>query len=228
MEEIITIEKKEKKKKAPFIAGIVILIFAVIGIVSVINGVVSLFSPEKDSNEEYKEYSQYLTWVVGVDPAPFSDILNADKDALRNIAICSLLEDEVTTSKYEVTEKGLHVPAKDVEQKYYSMFGTESPIIHANVVGYGYEFIYDVAREIYYVPITGVSPAFSVRIEAVKRTGGLVELRVGYVGASSVEVMPDGTLKAAQPDKYADITLKETEKGFNLISVMTVTEGEHQ
>lgn len=228
MEEIITIQTEKKKKKAPFIAGIIILIFAIIGLVSVINGAISLFSPEKDTNAEYSEYSEYLTWVVGVDPAPFSDILNADKDALRNIAICSLLKDDTTTAKYEVTEKGLVVPKADVEQMYYGMFGTESPIIHANVVGYGYEFIYDVAREVYYVPITGVSPAFAVRIESVKKTGGLVELRVGYVGTSSVEVMPDGTLKAAQPDKYADITLKETENGFNLISVMTVTEGEYQ
>jgi hypothetical protein len=120
------------------------------------------------------------------------------------------------------------VPAKDVERVYYSMFGSENPIVHANVVGYGYEFTYDVGKEIYYVPITGVSPAFAVRIESVKKTGGVIQLRVGYVGVSSVEVSADGTLKAVQPDKYADITLKEAGDTFNLISVMTVTAGEYQ
>ena len=48
------------------------------------------------------------------------------------------------------------------------------------------------------------------------------------VGTNNVEVAPDGTIAATQPDKYADITLKETETGYNLISVMAVTVGEYQ
>ena len=228
MDDIITIQTNEKKKKAPFVAGVVILVLAVIGLVNVVGWVAEIASPGKKGDTDYEEYAQYLTWVVGVDPAPFSDISKADKDALRNIAICSLLNDGTTTDTYEVTDKGLMVPAKDVERVYYSMFGSENPIVHANVVGYGYEFTYDVGKEIYYVPITGVSPAFAVRIESVKKTGGVIQLRVGYVGVSSVEVSADGTLEAVQPDKYADITLKEAGDTFNLISVMTVTAGEYQ
>jgi RNA polymerase sigma-70 factor (ECF subfamily) len=64
--------------------------------------------------------------------------------------------------------------------------------------------------------------------ESVEKTAGLAILRVGYVGTNNIEVAPDGTIAATQPDKYADITLKETETGYNLISVMAVTVGEHQ
>lgn len=228
MDDIITIQTKEKKK-APFIAGVVIIVLAIIGLVNVVGWVSGVVSPgNKKSNDDYEEYATYLKWVVGVDPAPFSDISKADKDSLRNIAICSLLNEGTTTDTYEVTEKGIMVPAKDVERVYYSMFGSESPIVHNDVVGYGYEFTYDVGEEAYYVPVTGVSPAFAVRIESVKKTGGLVQLRVGYVGVSSVEVAADGTLKAVQPDKYADITLKEAGDTYNLLSVMTVTAGEYQ
>ena len=47
------------------------------------------------------------------------------------------------------------------------------------------------------------------------------------VGTSNVEVDSNGALQAAQPDKYADVTLKKTDNGYNLISLMAVTVGEH-
>ena len=129
--------------------------------------------------------------------------------------------------EYNVTEKGLIVPAEDVAGYYLKMFGPDVEIVHSSVMGYGYEFTYDAGADTYTVPITGVTPPFTVRIESVEKTGGLAILRVGYVGTNNIEVAPDGTIAATQPDKYADITLKETETGYNLISVMAVTVGEH-
>ncbi len=228
MEEIITIETKEKKKKAPFIAGVVVLLFAIFGVISFVGIITDYAVPKDDTAKQNAEYAQFLTWVVGVDPDSFSNISAANKDDLRNIAICSLLNDDVTTSSFNVTEKGMVVPAADVENYYYSMFGTENPIAHASVVGYGYEFVYDTATASYYVPLTGVTPPFSVRIESSKVTGDFIQLRVGYVGTSNVEVDAEGEIQAAQPDKYADITLKRTENGFNLTSLMAVTIGEYQ
>ncbi len=228
MEEIITIEKKEKKKKAPFIAGLIVLCFAIFGLINVVSIVADKVAPKTDQSKEYSEYAKFLTWVVGVDPTPFSDVTKADKNELLNIALCSLLQNDKTTASYDVTEKGLVVPKKDVEKQYVSMYGNETTIAHANVVGYGYEFTYDAAKEVYYVPITGVSPVFSTRIESVKKTGGIIELRVGYIGLSNVEVKPDGTMNPASPDKYAKITLKKTDKGYNLISLITETVGERQ
>ena len=227
MDEVITVEKK-KKKRGPFIAGLIVLALAVTGIVSIVSMVISYVEKTNDKTADYTKYSNYLAWVVGVDPDSFADITKADKDDLRNIAICTLLSDNVKTGEYNVSDKGLIVPAGDVETYYYKMFGADNPIVHANVVGYGYEFTYDATNAAYYVPLTGVQPPFAVRIESVEKTGGLVVLRVGYVGTSNIEVSPDGELQAAQPDKYADITLKETESGFHLISVMTVTLGEHE
>lgn len=223
MDEIITI--KDKKKKAPFIAGLLILVLAIVGIISIGAQIKNLVAPSSE-NADTQEYAQFLTWVVGVDPTSFADITSANKDDLRNIAICSLMNDDLTTSSYNVSEKGLVVPADDVEGYYTAMFGDDCEIVHASVIGYGYEFIYDAAANVYYVPLTGVTPPFSVRIESVKTTGDLIKLRVGYVSTSNVEVDANGNLVAAQPDKYSDITLKKTETGFNLISLMSVTVGE--
>lgn len=226
MSEIVTVNKK--KKIGSFIIGLLVLALAVTGVVSIVRIAVDKFYSGEEEVVDYSGYAEFLTWVVGVDPGSFSDITKADKASLLNIAICTLLTDEVQTGEYNVTEKGLIVPAEDVESYYLKMFGPDVEIVHASVVGYGYEFTYDASSKSYTVPLTGVTPPFTARIESVEKTGGLAILRVGYVGTNNIEVSPDGTLSATQPDKYADITLKETETGYNLISVMAVTVGEYQ
>ncbi len=219
--------KKTRQKKGPFIVGLLVLCLAIVGIVSIARQVSDILLTGDEETVDYSDYAGFLTWVVGVDPDPFTDITKANIDTLRNIALCNLLSDEIKTGEYNVTENGLIVPAGDVESNFLNMFGADVQITHGTVVGYGYEFIYNAAENTYTVPLTGVTPPFSPRIESVKRTGNLVELRVGFVGTNNVEVLPDGTLSATQPDKYADIIIKETETGYNLISLMTVTVGEH-
>ena len=223
------VEIAEKKKIAPFIIGLIVLVFAIIGIVSVGVFIKNSISEQVTAENDYSAYGEYLTWVVGIDPDPFTDITKADFDDLLNIAVCSLLTDHVKTGEYDVTAQGMVVPGADVEQYFKKWFGNDVQIVHATVQGYGYEFQYDAATHTYNVPLTGVVPPFSPRIEAVSKTGGLVTLKVGYVGTSSIEVGLDGTIAAAQPDKYMEITLKETaDGGFNLISIVSLTQGEHQ
>ena len=223
------VEVKEKKKKSPFIVGLIVLVFAIIGVVSVGSFVKDLIVDKVTEADDYSKYTNYLTWVVGIDPDPFTDITKADFDDLLNIAVCSLLTAEVKTDDYDVTELGMVVPARDVEQSFKTMFGNDVQIVHATVQGYGYEFQYDATTNCYYVPLTGVVPPFTARIESAKKTGGLVTLKVGYIGTSNIEVAVDGTIAAAQPDKYMEITLKETaDGGFNLISITSLTQGEHQ
>ena len=226
MSEIVTVNKK--KKIGSFIIGLIVLALAVVGAVSIVRVVADRFFSAEEETVDYSGYAEFLTWVVGVDPDSFSDITKADKEALLNIAICTLLTDDTKTGDYSVTEKGLVVPAEDVEVYYLKMFGPDVEIVHSSVMGYGYEFTYDATAQTYTVPLTGVTPPFTVRIESVEKTGGLAILRVGYVGTNNIEVQADGTISATQPDKYADITLKETETGYNLISLMAVTVGEHQ
>lgn len=225
MSEIVTVNKK--KKVGSFIIGLLVLALAITGIVSIVKVAVDTFYSGNEEVVDYSGYAEFLTWVVGVDPDSFSDITKADKSTLLNIAICTLLTDEIKTGDYNVTEKGMIVPAEDVAGYYLKMFGPDVEIVHSSVVGYGYEFTYDVNADTYTVPLTGVTPPFTPRIESVEKTGGLAILRVGYVGTNNIEVSPDGTISATQPDKYADVTLKETETGYNLISVMAVTVGEH-
>ncbi|MBQ6935371.1 MAG: hypothetical protein IJN49_02370, partial [Clostridia bacterium] len=165
------IEVREKKKKAPFIIGLIVIIFAVIGVISVGIFIKNSVKENITAENDYSAYSKYLTWVVGIDPDPFTDITKADFDDLLNIAVCSLLTDGVKTDEYDVTEFGLVVPAADVEQYFRRWFGNDVQIVHATVQGYGYEFQYDATTNCYYVPLTGVVPPFTARIESAKKTG---------------------------------------------------------
>lgn len=219
--------EKKKGRGFAFVLGLVILVFAVIGAVSAAKSISGAVSEAKGISADYTSYGKYLTWVVGIDPDPFTDITKANSDDLLNIALCSLLTSGVKTGQYEVTDSGLTVPATDVEAYFTEMFGNDVTIVHSSVVGYGYSFTYNEQTASYTVPLTGVTPPFSPRIESAKKTGSLVVLKVGYIGTSSIEVEADGTIGAAQPDKYMEITLKETDNGFNLISIKNLSQGEY-
>lgn len=225
MDEVIKVKKR--KRIVPFILGLLIIVLAVFGVVKITGMVKSAVEEKKNAETDYSVYADYLTWVVGIDPDPFSDITKANYDDLLNIAVCTLLTDSVKTGEYNVTDEGLIVPATDVEEYFVNMFGTDVQIVHSSIVGYGYQFTFNEKARTYTVPVTGVTPPFTARIESAERTGSLVTLRVGYVGTSNIEVGIDGTLSAAQPDKYRNITLKETEIGYNLISIDAVTVGEY-
>lgn len=224
MEDVIKVN--QKSKRLPFFIGLVVLLLAAFGVVSIVGLVVKQVKNNNSQAADYSAYTDYLTWVVGIDPDPFTDITRANYDDLLNIALCSLLSDEVKTGEYQSTDAGLIVPAAAVEEYFVKMFGTDVSIVHENVQGYGYQFTYDASENTYTVPLTGVTPPFVARVESAEATGGLVTLRVGYVGTSSIEVGIDGTVSAAQPDKYADITLKAVDGGFNLISIVSTTVGE--
>lgn len=222
--------KSNEKKKGrcfAFVLGLIILVLAVVGAFSIAGKISDAVSEVKGSSADYSAYGKYLTWVVGIDPDPFTDITKADSDDLLNIALCSLLTDDVKTGEYEVSDSGLKVPAADVEAYFTEMFGSDVTIVHSSVVGYGYSFSYNEQTATYTVPLTGVTPPFSPRIESAEKTGSLVVLKVGYVGTNAIEVEADGTIGAAQPDKYMEITLKQTDTGFNLISIKNLSQGEY-
>ncbi len=219
--------EKKKGRGLAFVLGLVILSLAVVGGVSIVQKISKSVSESSGSSADYSAYGKYLTWVVGIDPDPFTDITKANSDDLLNIALCTLLTDGIKTGQYDVTDGGLIVPASDVEEYFTNMFGNDVTIVHSSVVGYGYSFTYNEQTASYTVPLTGVTPPFSPRIENANKTGSLVVLKVGYIGTNTIEVEPDGTIGAAQPDKYTEITLKETASGFNLISVKNLSEGEH-
>ena len=62
MDEVITVQKK-KKKRGPFIAGLIVLALAVAGVVSIVSTVISYVEKNNDKTDDYTKYANYLSWA---------------------------------------------------------------------------------------------------------------------------------------------------------------------
>jgi|LSQX01.3.fsa_nt_gb hypothetical protein len=215
-------ERRKKRRPWAFPLGALMLILAAIGLFTITSSVVGFVKSKTDNSKDIAYYNEYLTWIIANDPDSFDDISKANETQLLDISILSLLYDELNTSDYELTEEGLAVPAGDVESYYNKIFSSELPILHKTVTGFGYTFTYDSRDNMYYIPITGVSPPFTPRVIKVKKSRETVEVTVGYIGVDKLQINSDGTVSQSEPDKYMKITLRKSGGAFKVYSIQTV------
>jgi hypothetical protein len=211
--------RRKKRRPWAFPLGVFMLILSLIGLITIISSLVGFIREKTDGSEEIAYYNSYLTWIVANDPDSFDDISKANKTQLLDISILTLLYDELNTRQYELIEEGLAVPAKDVQEYFQKLFGTELEIEHKTVSGLGYTFSYDPNNDMYYIPLTGVTPPFTPRVVKVDKTRETVVITVGYIGTDKLSVLPDGSVSGAQPDKYMKITLRKSGGEYRVYSI---------
>lgn len=216
--------RPRRKKRRPwgFPLGVAVIVLSIIGAITVVSSAVGFIRTHTDKSAQLEKYNEYLAWVVANDPDSFDDITKANPEQLREIAILSLLYDDLSTDDYELSPEGLLIPAYDVETYYKKYFGTSFPIQHGNVSGLGYSFTYDAGSQLYTVPLTGVVPPFSPRVVSFTSSRGAVVLTVGYISGGDLSVSADGKLTPAEPVKYMKITLRR-EAGDNVIAAIQAT-----
>ena len=214
-------KRKKRKRKYPwaFPLGVVMLLLALIGLGTIVSSVVGFIREKTDNTEKLAYYDQYLTWVVANDPDTFDDISKANMSQLLDISILSLLNDSLSTADYELTDEGLRVPVADVETYYTKLFGTELPIAHKTVSQTAYTFTYDEQNACYYVPVSGFTPPFTPRVVNIDQSRETIVLTVGYVGTEKLSVAADGSIVAADPDKYMNITLRKSGGDFCVYAI---------
>lgn len=212
-------QRRKKRRPWAFPLGVCMLVLSLIGVYTVVSSLVGFIREKTDNSKEIAYYNAYLTWVVANDPDSFDDISKANRSQLLDISILSLLYDSQNNIQYELTEEGLAVPAADVGKYYTKLFGTELAVEHMTVSGLGYTFSYDENGEMYYIPITGVTPPFTPRVTKVDKSRETVVITVGYIGTDKLAVNPDGSVSGAQPDKYMKITLRKSGGEFCIYSI---------
>ena len=215
--------RRKKRRAWAFPLGLLIIALAITGIYAIASSAADFIRSKTDDSQQRLEYTQMLTWVVANDPDTFDDISKANPEQLRDIAIMSLLYDDINTGEYELSEKGLLVPAADVERYYVKLFGSEVPCTHGQVNGYGYVFEYDEQAQTYSIPITGITPPYTPRVTGIKEYRDTVVLTVGYIGTDGLQVDVNGEIAGAQPVKYMNITLRKTEGEFRIASVQSAS-----
>jgi hypothetical protein len=177
-----------------------------------------------DNSKKIEEYNKLLRPVVMNDPATFDDVTIADKTQLTDIAIWSILVDELTPQKYEYNDDGMVIPAEDVEQKFHELFGSQTEITHATIEGYGYTFTFDSQANTYSIPLTGIVPIYTPRVVDISKKGSATVLTVGLLAGNEWSQTASGDMVAPEPDKYVRVTIRTDKDGSSYISAIQGTD----
>ena len=224
MSETATVNKHKRTHKWAFPVGLIIVLLAVVGLVFIIVSSARGIGKAFDNSKQLEEYNKLLRPVVMNDPANFDDVTIADKAQLADIAIWSILTDELTPQKYEYTDEGMVIPAKDVEEKFHELFGSETEMSHATIEGYGYTFTFDSAAENYVIPLTGIVPVYTPRVVDINKKGSATVLTVGLLAGNEWAQTASGDMVAPEPDKYIRVTLRTDKDGTTYISAIQGTD----
>ena len=218
------VKKHNRTHKWAFPVGLIIVLLAVVGLVFLVVISVKGIGRAFDNSKQLEEYNKLLRPVVMNDPANFDDVTLADKTQLADIAIWSILTDELTPQKYEYTDDGMVIPAEDVEAKFHELFGSETEITHATIEGYGYTFTFDSQANNYVIPLTGIVPVYTPRVVDISKKGSATVLTVGLLAGNEWAQTASGDMVAPEPDKYLRVTLRSDKDGSTYISAIQGTD----
>lgn len=217
----------DKKKRSPlsFIVGLIVLSLAAVGIISIASTVGDELSDKSREKNllELSEYEKFVAPVIMYDPDTFDDITMANTEQLISIAIWSILESDLTPDSYEYTDDGsMIIPEADVEGKFRQLFGEEAVLKHSTVDGGGIYFSYSEDNCSYIIPITGVTPIYTPKVESATERDSAVILTVGYLASTDWTQDAEGNMVSPEPAKYMKITLgKNSDGSFYLRAIQT-------
>lgn len=213
-----------KKKTLGFIVGLIILLFAVAGAVSLVSLGVSALKQGKEEKtlRQFAEYNEFLIPAAAIDIKPFDDITHASMPELVEMSVWSILNSDLDPAAYQYSDGRLVIPAAQVKAEFERFFGAELPIAHCTVEGYGYEFTYDATNDVYYIPLTTISPIYTPRVTDVEKKGNSLIVTCGLSNASLwTQDKLTGDMKAPEPDKYIKVTLRKIGKETYIGAIQT-------
>lgn len=205
---------KRGARRWAFPLGLLIAALAVVGAVTVIVAGVHAVQKAVEKSRNFDDYNRLLTPVVMNDPDAFDDITKANPAQLIDISIWSILKSDLSPDRYEYDDGGMVIPEADVTAEFEKLFGTEIQPTHATVEGYGYEFVYDAAKQTYTIPLTGIVPTYTPRVVDVDKSSNTIVLTVGYLGGDQWAQDGEGNMVAPEPDKYMRVTLREKDGAY--------------
>lgn len=213
-------EQSKKRKALNYIVGALILIFVGIGLVSTVrflSGHVQHLSLREQQREQFRTM---LRPVVMNDPATFDDVSLANPDELLSIAIWNILLQNPDPDRYDFADGQMLLPQTEVEESLQSLFGTDVSVKHTTVDGGGVTFSYAEKKRCYTIPITGITPIYSPRIDDMTVSGDRVVLTVGYLSGEDVTQNENGELVLPEPAKRMRITLRRGAENQLFISAI--------
>jgi hypothetical protein len=182
--------RSKKKRTRTTVLGALVLVFAAVGLcvclVKLIGfgvGTISEFAAPKE-NTSY--YEKYLTYIVGLDPQPYSGVSSANPDWMLKAAAWAAVSDD-TSGAYGVTaDSRVNVPAADITKYFKKYFGDNVVPVFHTFTDNGIPFEYSSALKCFYVPKSAIIYVFTPKVTAISRTPGSdrVTLTVQYLPKS--------------------------------------------
>ena len=203
--------KTEAKKRFSFIFGLLAVVFSLIGFGGCILTGVNFIKnqSEEKKSREIDAYNEFLVAVAAVDPSPFDDITAASSEELIEIAVWSIIGADMEPDDYDYSSGELALPVADVEAAYTRYFGTDKPVVHTSVTGYGYEFSYNAEKGCYFIPLTAIEPFYTPKVTDAETKGDSVTLTVGLINSNVWKLnSKTGELSQPEPDKFIKVTLR--------------------
>ena len=202
--------------------GVLVLLFALFGagcaVFFGVKGVTAL--KERQQRELFAKYNARLISVAAVEPASFDDLTAAPMDDLIKIAMWNLIGSGFDPNRYGYVNGELCVPAADAEAAYAALFGTQRPMEHRSVEGYGYQFKYSAEDRAYYIPMTNLEPLYTPRVVSAETKGGATVVVCGLINSSAwTQDAATGEMVAPEPDRYIRVTFRSA-SGADYISAV--------
>ncbi len=213
-------EQSKKRKALNYIVGALILIFVGIGLVSTVRFLSSHVQHLSLREQQREQFRTMLRPVVMNDPATFDDVSLANPDELLSIAIWNILLQNPDPDRYDFADGQMLLPQTEVEESLQSLFGTDVSVKHTTVDGGGVTFSYAEKKRCYTIPITGITPIYSPRIDDMTVSGDRVVLTVGYLSGEDVTQNENGELVLPEPAKRMRITLRRGAENQLFISAI--------
>ena len=216
-------EQTRKRKALNFIVGALILLFVAIGIFATVRFFTGKLQHLSLRGQQLEQYRVLLRPVVMNDPSAFDDVTLANSDELLSIAIWNILLQNPDPDRYDFVEGQMLLPKTEVEDSLHALFGADVSIQHAAVDGGGVSFGYSEKKGCYTIPITGVNPIYTPRIDDIETSGDRVVLTVGYLSGEDFTQNEKGELIAPEPAKQMRITLRRgTDNQFFISAVQDI------
>lgn len=206
-----------RRRRLRQVLGAVVCVLVVIGLFSVVSGGVRLGALLFDDTEEKESYELRLRNLVALDPTPFENLDEANKNTLLNALIWSCIGD---SSSYEHDETGaMYLPTIDIDKAAAELYGPNVQFTYETFEDHGMTFEYVPEKQAYLLPVTSAVNDYFPQVERIKREGDTKRVTVGYLSPFSAGGEFSANMDIT-PTKYQDYIFTRIDGEYYLTAIV--------
>lgn len=186
-EETVTGKDEHSEKSGPVrenkgkynILGLVCVILAIVGVVAIISTCISNIGGSKSSKKKFAR-AVYPAVIMNINP--FENPSELPNDQILSAAIWSVIIDDNKLSKYPERMGVVTIPAVDIENFAFELFGEDIPeLVHTTVGSVESKFYYNTESQSYNIQVKPDTFTYSPEVTSVFRKDGKYIVNVDYI-----------------------------------------------